>query len=74
MSYVEPLSDARTKLAGFFNILLDCGMDNAVIVALAFGVGCLLLLTRHLWRRRRAARLADQLLRDVVKAKDAFRR
>ena len=49
-------------------------MDNAVIVALAFGVGCLLLLARHLWRRRRAARLADQLLHDVVKAKDAFRR
>jgi hypothetical protein len=22
--YVEPLSDARTKLAGFFNILLAC--------------------------------------------------
>ncbi len=49
-------------------------MDNTVIVALTFGVGCLLLLARHLWRRRRAARLADQLLNDVVKAKDAFRR
>jgi hypothetical protein len=49
-------------------------MDNAVLVALAFGVGCLLLVARHLWRRRRAAKLADQLLNDVVKGKDAFRR
>lgn len=49
-------------------------MDNTVLVVLAFGAGCLVLLARHLWRRRRAARLADQLLDDVVKGKDAFRR
>ena len=27
--YVEPLSDARTKLAGFFNILRACGVYDA---------------------------------------------
>ena len=26
------------------------------------------------WRRRRAAKLADELLADVIKGKDAFRR
>jgi hypothetical protein len=26
--YVEPLIDARTKLAGFFNILLACGVHD----------------------------------------------
>ncbi|MEX0829550.1 MAG: hypothetical protein WD032_04855 [Nitrospirales bacterium] len=26
------------------------------------------------WRRRRAAKLADKLLADIIKGKDAFRR
>jgi len=28
LRYVEPLSDARTKLAGFFNSLLGFGLDT----------------------------------------------
>ncbi len=34
----------------------------------------LVVLGRWLWRRRRAAKLADQLIEEVVKGKDAFRR
>jgi hypothetical protein len=49
-------------------------MEHATMLWLAAAAGGCLLLVRHLWRRRRAARLADQLLDDVVKAKDAFRR
>jgi hypothetical protein len=48
--------------------------DEYILPALA-GAGFLLALgIRHWVRRRRAARLADQLLNDVVKGKDAFRR
>jgi len=48
--------------------------DGNILPALA-GIGIMLALAVRYWfRRRRAARLADQLLDDVVKAKDAFRR
>jgi hypothetical protein len=47
-------------------------------VGWALGVGVVVLflfeLGRRWYRRRVAARLADKLLRDVVKGKDAFRR
>jgi hypothetical protein len=48
---------------------------NDIVWLLSVGVvGGGLLLARALWRRRRAAKLADHLLDEVVKAKDAFRR
>ena len=48
----------------------DTGWTLGMVVA-----GALLVeLGRRWYRRRVAVRLADQLLRDVVKGKDAFRR
>ena len=48
--------------------------DDAVMPVL-MGLAIVLALAVRYWlRRRRAARLTDQLLDDVVKAKDAFRR
>ncbi len=42
---------------------------------LGVGVGAIVLLIgRQVYRRWRAGKLADELLRDVVKGKDAFRR
>ena len=38
------------------------------------GATIVLLVVRRFARRRRAAKLADQVLADVIKAKDAFRR
>lgn len=50
-------------------------MKDQYILPILAGVGFLLVLAIRYWiRRRRAARLADKLLADVVKAKDAFRR
>lgn len=43
------------------------------IVAVVVG-GAVYLIGRQLYRRWLAGRLADDLLRDVVKGKDAFRR
>lgn len=45
-------------------------------VWLLAGLGGLTLafIGRRIWRRRRAAHLADQILTEVVKGKDAFRR
>lgn len=50
-------------------------MTDGNILPVLVGIGILLALAARYWfRRRQAARLADQLLDDVVKAKDAFRR
>lgn len=50
-------------------------MKDGNILPIFIGIGIMLALAIRYWfRRRRAARLADQLLDDVVKAKDAFRR
>jgi len=49
-------------------------MDGVPLVLTVMVVGGGILLVRHFWRRHQAARLADQLLNDAVKAKDAFRR
>jgi len=50
-------------------------MNAEYILPVLAGLGFMLALAIRYWiRRRRAARLADQLLNDVVKAKDAFRR
>ncbi len=53
----------------------DGSMTDGNILTILFGVGIMLALALRYWfRRRRAAGLADALLADVVKAKDAFRR
>lgn len=44
------------------------------IVAAVIGVGVVYLIDRLIYRRWVAGRLADDLLREVVKGKDAFRR
>jgi len=50
-------------------------MKDGNILPVLVGIGITLALAIRYWfRRRRAARLADQLLDDVVKGKDAFRR
>lgn len=50
-------------------------MSVEYVLPVLAGLGFVLVLAFRAWlRRRRAARLADQLLNDVVKAKDAFRR
>jgi LPXTG-motif cell wall-anchored protein len=50
-------------------------MEGGNILPVLAGIGIMLALAVRYWlRRRRAARQADQLLEDVVKAKDAFRR
>ncbi|MEE8492690.1 MAG: hypothetical protein V3S25_01485 [Nitrospirales bacterium] len=50
-------------------------MGEEIWIAIVIGLGGLVFLIGRQWYRRRlAARLADQLLRDVVKGKDAFRR
>jgi len=48
--------------------------DEYVLPTLAGALFLLALAIRRWIRRRRAARLADQLLDEVVKGKDAFRR
>ncbi len=50
-------------------------MNGELWLVLGVGLGGVLFLIGRLWYRRRvAAKLADDLLRDVVKGKDAFRR
>jgi len=50
-------------------------MTDGNILPVLVGLGIMLALAVRYWfRRRRAAKLADALLADVVKAKDAFRR
>jgi len=50
-------------------------MTDGNILPVLVGLGIMLALAIRYWlRRRRAAKLADQLLTDVVNAKDAFRR
>lgn len=50
-------------------------MTDGHILPILVGLGIMLALAVRYWfRRRRAARLADQLLDDVLKGKDAFRR
>jgi hypothetical protein len=48
--------------------------DEYILPALAGTAFLLALGIRYWFRRRRAAKLADQLLDEVVKGKDAFRR
>ncbi len=48
--------------------------DGVLIVLAVLGGGVLYVFGRQWYRRRMAAKLADDLLRDVVKGKDAFRR
>jgi hypothetical protein len=50
-------------------------MDDAVLIVLLLFGGVALWVVVHLWYRRwKAGKLADQLLQDVIKGKDAFRR
>jgi len=49
-------------------------MSTFAWIGVAAGATIILLVVRRLARRRRAAKLADQVLADVIKAKDAFRR
>jgi len=50
-------------------------MDDSIVMILV-GVGGVVcwMVIHHWYRRRRAGQLADKLLADVVKGKDAFRR
>jgi hypothetical protein len=55
--------------------MLGGQMKNGNILPILVGIGIMLApVIRYWFRRRRAARLADQLLDDAVKTKDAFRR
>jgi len=69
-------SGARTQLVPAGPIhYADGSMTDGNILPVLVGLGIMLTLALRYWfRRRQAARLADQLLDDVVKAKDAFRR
>lgn len=50
-------------------------MNDELWVGLTIGLLILVFLVGRQWyRRRRAGKLADDLLREVVKGKDAFRR
>jgi hypothetical protein len=50
-------------------------MEGGNILPILVGIGIMLALAFRYWfRRHQAAKLADQLLDDVVKGKDAFRR
>jgi hypothetical protein len=50
-------------------------MSGELWVILAIGFAVIVFLVGRQWyRRRRAGQLADDLLRQVVKGKDAFRR
>jgi len=50
-------------------------MKDGNILPILVGIGIMLALAIRYWFRcRQAAKLADQFLDDVVKAKDAFRR
>ena len=52
-----------------------CGMGDELWVILAIGFAASVFLVGRQWyRRRRAGKLADDVLREVVKGKDAFRR
>ena len=50
-------------------------MDDTVVMILLVGGGIMLWVVVHQWYRRwKAGKLADQLLSDVLKGKDVFRR
>ena len=50
-------------------------MSDPALMVVVFIVGLTLaMVVRHWYRRRKAAKLADDLLKDVLKSKDAFRR
>ncbi len=50
-------------------------MDSLTIgLILTLGTIFVYTIVQKWWRRRRAAKLADELLADVIKGKDAFRR
>ncbi len=48
--------------------------DSSVGILIALGTILVYMIGLRWWRRRRAGKLADKLLADVVKGKDAFRR
>jgi hypothetical protein len=48
--------------------------DFSTGLFLVLGTIIVYMLVLRWWRYRRAAKLADQLLADVIKGKDAFRR
>jgi hypothetical protein len=49
---------------------------DSLTTGLILTLGTILVYTivQKWWRRRRAAKLADELLADVIKGKDAYRR
>lgn len=48
--------------------------DTSWLIVMAIGGGLLWVVIHHWHRRWKAGKLADQLLQDVIKGKDAFRR
>ena len=50
------------------------GMDPFWILMAIVAAGVVLMVGRVFYRKWRAGKLADDLLKDVVKGKDAFRR
>ena len=72
--YTEVFTSYRALLSGklfFYTISMDnlsTGLILTVCIILIFTVG------QKWWRHRQAAKLADKLLDDVLKGKDAFRR
>ena len=50
-------------------------MSDATVLVLVLVIGLpIFAIVRYWYRRRQAAKLADDLLKDVLKGKDAFRR
>ncbi len=50
-------------------------MDDTVVMLLLVGGGLVLwVVLYHRYRRWKAGKLADKMLEDVIKGKDAFRR
>lgn len=48
--------------------------DTGVLILVMVGVMVLWVVGHHRYRRWKAGKLADKLLEDVIKGKDAFRR
>lgn len=48
--------------------------DTGVLILVMVGVMVLWVVGYHRYRRWKAGKLADKLLEDVIKGKDAFRR
>jgi hypothetical protein len=64
------LSLPKASIAGYC-----VSMDDTVwLIVIGIGGGVLWLVIIQRYRRWKAGKLADQLLQDVIKGKDAFRR